>query len=654
MNAKNFIHALHERTRIEKQKTICVHSRLFVACFVLLLLAVSGFAQPAPRIVLIAADGLTLDDVQDAASPHLADWAAHGAIALLNQAAKEGRVLSRRNLTGDAPQIRSVVVDLTRPDTANKDRLMDDPLADYAAVNAHEEADLVIIHAGELARIEAEQQRGALTANAYIVARQNALRRLNILVYLLRRSPPNRPTDLLLIAGPPLDFPMKEKPTRLFPVLASGPDFPPGLLVSATTRTAGLVANADFAPTIAALIHAPVPAGNSGRPIRTVQDKASGEERLAIAVRIDYVAELNGKALTSVGIPLFGLCAALVTAGLLLRRGRPHRARVFAPACVFTLNAGAAMLLAPLLVPPTLWEYGLRIAAWMLGLTLACYILARVTQIAPPLWAALFTITLVAGDIVTGQNLLKGSMLSGYPLSGIRYYGVGNEYLGAVIGFALAGSFALLDNRRIPFPLPDAAKHIRYGMILLWAVLAFLLGWPALGANAGSLIVTGAGFGVGGVILRGGRPTWRTGAISALTGLLLAFAFSALDAVFARREASHFGAVMQTAAGGRGAGYLLVIALRKIGMNLHLLISPYFLAGAGMIVLVILLTRRVLGADLQHLWQRHIGLAQGQKALTAAGVASLLFKDSGVVTALFVAGSAWLIVFWFLLAEKVE
>ena len=288
----------------------------------------------------------------------------------------------------------------------------------------------------------------------------------------------------------------------------------------------------------------------------------------------------------------------------------------------------------------------------MLGLTLACYILARYTRVAPPLWAAFSTATLVAGDIVTGQHLLKDSLLSGYLLSGIRYYGVGNEYLGAVVGLTLAGSFALLDNQRVPFRLPDAAKPLRRGMMLLWLMLAFLLGWPGLGANAGSLIVTGAGFGVGWVILRGGQATWKTAAVCALTGLLLAFAFSALDAIFARREASHFGAVMQTAAGGRGAGYLAVIALRKIGMNLHLLISPYFLAGAGVILLLILLTRRVLGADLQSLWQRHIWLAQGQKALTAAGVASLLFKDSGVVTALFVAGSAWLVVFWLLLAEK--
>ena len=156
-------------------------------------------------------------------------------------------------------------------------------------------------------------------------------------------------------------------------------------------------------------------------------------------------------------------------------------------------------------------------------------------------------------DLLTGQHLLKDALISNYYLPGFRYYGIGNDYLGIILGLSLAGVFSYLDDREeaaapcetavaqankiieddntppdAPFKIenPPLASHdlsatatppkiknqkskIKNPLfLLLWIGIAFVLGWPAFGANAGSVIVTTVGFGVGWRLLRG-PGAWR-------------------------------------------------------------------------------------------------------------------------------------------------
>src|SRR5205814_222163 len=114
-------------------------------------------------------------------------------------------------------------------------------------------------------------------------------------------------------------------------------------------------------------------------------------------------------------VPLGVVCVLGILGGLwALRQGGAARARWFAPVTVFALNLPAALLLAPLLIPPTLWEYGLRIVAWMAVLTTVCYLVGKVGARlprpfvpAPPLAACLLGTALVAMDTLTGQQLLR-------------------------------------------------------------------------------------------------------------------------------------------------------------------------------------------------------------------------------------------------------
>lgn len=504
-------------------------------------------------------------------------------------------------------------------------------------------ASLFVIRLGDMYRLYSD--RSHLTSEEFLKLHSRALRRLDALLYLLTTDTQesNKP-DILLVS--PLPAPDSSLPSpwgRLTPILAWGPNFPPGLLVSPTTRTAGLTGDIDIAPTLLSLFHTPAPPQMVGRPAISEPD-GTGLWRLALLSRMDFVGRINAIAVTRVMIPLGGACFLIAVMAMIARRRKNSvLARRLASVYVFGLNLPSALLLAPLLMPPTLFEYGLRIVFWMGALTAVCYLAERPIHLSPPLIACVFTMVLVSADLLTGQQLIKYSLLCNYAISGIRYYGIGNEYLGVMAGMAIAGGFLWLEKK-------TAAKVVC--LIAGWIWLAFLLGWPWLGANAGSLIVTSAAFGAGGMILAGKSPTfWHVLGFS-LAGLALAFAFGALDNHISGSAGSQSGEALHAATHGRGAEYLLEIALRKLAMNIRLLSSPYLWLGAGIVGATMLTASQILNRELSALRQSRSAVMQSVLPLSAALGSSLLFKDSGVVTAAFLCGSASLIILWHLLTEE--
>lgn len=458
---------------------------------------------------------------------------------------------------------------------------------------------------------------------------------LDLFLYLLQENLKHiesvHPNILIVSPRPP------ETQNRLTPVLAAGPDFPPGLFTSATTRTPGLIANTDIAPTILDVFNLAAPPVMIGKPA-TVLKSTHTAERLAALSRLDYIAQLNDQVLHRV-MPIFAIVFALYFLLLFLRSQSP---RWLVLGLVPILFLPAALLLAPLLVPPTFWEYALRIVAWQFALTVLALILARLTHRKLPVLIAAINIILILGDILSGQTLLKDSLLSGYALSGIRYYGIGNEYLGVLLAFVLTGTFLALDNRE------TLTQRTRLLIIFSWVGTLFVLGWVGLGANAGSLVAGVTGFGVGTAILYERRPTWKLALVCIIFGLLLAFAFGSLEAFLLPTQknggGSHFGTALRTAANQNNAGYLLEIATRKAAMNLRLFLMPAFLAILAALSLAGFLGycrfRSVLTvASPPASWIR-----RALPAFLATAVSALIFKDSGVITvAFFLALSAFLL-----------
>lgn len=572
--------------------------------------------------------------------------------AALAQAVPPVRVALYGNADTDTPDRRATLltvdaagqgagwVGMQRRSADSPFGLVDDP-AGLMRLVQESEADLTVVQFGDLDRAEAA--RPHLSATAYRQAREAALRRLHLFLSLFyshlqqeNKAEQFSHTNLLIVSSlPPQEvyrYPVAW--TRLTPVVAYGPDFGTGLLTSATTRTAGLIANVDIAPTVLRLFSAPIPRTMVGRPIQVTAKTMPTETRMTAVARKEFVAALNEAVLSwwMAPIALIGL-GLIVVAMVQRRRGGPQAARRFAWAIVFLQSLTAATLLAPILIPPTALEYAMRIVAWMATLTIISYLVARAAQVPPPVAASVLLIALLTADTCMGQPLQKDSLLCSNAVSGLRYYGIGNEYLGPLLASALGGLFALLDARKLRFPPEKGGREVRILVALTWLALMVVLGWPGWGANAGSLACTGAGFGVGLALLTGRKVTVGLAAGCIVFGLALAFGFGAIDAAHSGGASSHFGAALQASTGGRGSGYLLEIVTRKVGMNLRLLMGPPFWLLAVLAALPLSAGNALVGAPLRAMWARHPWSAQGLKATLATLIAALIFKDSGVVTA---------------------
>src|SRR5690606_15577095 len=58
---------------------------------------------------------------------------------------------------------------------------------------------------------------------------------------------------------------------------------------------------------------------------------------------------------------------------------------------------------------------------------------------------SLATAAALVADVTQGAPLIKSSLLGYDPITGARFYGIGNEYMGVLIGTTLVGATGLLD-----------------------------------------------------------------------------------------------------------------------------------------------------------------------------------------------------------------
>lgn len=566
-------------------------------------------------------------------------------------------------LTVGADGAGSGMVALRRFEPTSPFGLADDPIA-LAHYALEADADFLVIQLGDGARAEASRLK--LSDRDYREARRHAVARLDLLVNLLMTGVKSQlqPTDIMLISSHPpgSDSFSPTAWNHLAPIVGYGPRFPIGQFTSATTRTDGLVANVDISPTILDYYHLRIPSTMSGRPMRTIL--SSGAQHLANVARLDYVASLNGVGQVLIVLPYSVYCFVVMVGGVVLLHYRQKQMLRWMPlAVVFGLNFAAATLFAPLFVPPTLLEYGLRIVFWMAALTGVSYAIASKCKLSPPVSACILNVVLIAADAITGQHLLKDALLSNFPLAGFRYYGIANEYLGLLIAYSLFAGFGWLDDRRITSRIKfsnwkELSESIQArGISTLsaaqlitlfnWAALTLITGLPWFGANAGSLVVMTVGFGCGSLAILGRRLTYSWTAMLVGFGLMLTFAVSALDLIVSGAQRSHSGEALH-AASTRGAGYLLEIAARKAAMNLNLLVSPWTMFSISLLVVILLCADLFAEERVDKLLEKRIWQNRGMTAILASCVTAFIFKDSGVTTVIYLLSGILLCMTYFL------
>lgn len=388
------------------------------------------------------------------------------------------------------------------------------------------------------------------------------------------------------------------KGRRLTPLLEYGQDVGIGLLRSDSTRHPGLVTNTDFAPSVAGYFGLKredfpalpfgyswnaLPSTNAERQVSALEEQSYQQARGIqilpyLAVTLAFWMLLGTALAMNLRLPVWGLCIPL-TAALAL------------------LPAGSAM------------EAG----AWFIALTLTGLFVAsrRGDQAVIAALTAGIVLLLIL-DMATGSHLMQRSLLGYSAVEGARYYGIGNEAMGLLIGSALVLAARL-------WPL---GRLQRVSTLAFLTTLALLLGSPLAGAKAGGLLVSVAAFGTFVWESYGGKWSWRIiiTLMAVTVGSLGIVALS--DAIFFPGHHSHMGEAVRRIQGG-GFAEAKDIMTRKLAVEGWL---AWHSAWACL-----------LWIGLVCLWQLRRLSFPSRTPLNVAGLVAvvicLLLNDAGVVAA---------------------
>jgi len=499
--------------------------------------------------------------------------------------------------------------------TTNEPRLLD------ALRRATASADVVVLDLGETSRAAEYAQRTA--PRAARAARRRALQRADRLLGRALSSLSLDEWGVLVVTPNTRPPDVGEDFAALAPVIFRAPGSPPGLLTSSSTRRPGLVANTDVAPTVLDYFGIQAPPDAVGRSMEREPSQGALARLQGDLLRHDAAEATRGRAFR--WLPALGCVALSLSALLLLLRDRaPGWSRALARGLLLTLLAAPPALLLVSLHPLSQDGIIAAVVALSVGIALvgAWFTGGRSGHVVP----ALLVVGLIVYDLVRGQWMLYWSPLGYSPAAGARFYGIGNEYAGVLLGASVVGAASLL----APRGRSGFGERVVIGLGVL--AIAALVSLPRFGANLGM----GLGCAIAAAVLA--LYLWREniGLPEVIAVILVALgllgAAVTVDLVTQGPEASHIGRLAATVRVEGWQAFAQVVG-RKVSMNWLLvrasLWSDLALAAiALLLVAVVAQPPRVLAAVRARDW-----LAPMVVASLAGAAAACLFNDSGIVAA---------------------
>jgi len=433
-----------------------------------------------------------------------------------------------------------------------------------------------------------------------------------------------RDNQLVLLLAPAVNARAAKEKALLPPVLVWEGD-KAGLLTSATTRQTGLISGLDMLPTILAWLNVPTPKEVAGHPVRI---EAGG----SVAQLLPKIAGIHHTYATRPAVLYSYVLLQIITlasASLLWMIGK----RVQAAGGLERLRRGVRLSLLAMLAFPALlllegaldWKASgpavlgaLIVAALLAAFWLEHRSLAQTTAIVCGV-----TVICLLADGCTGAHLMRRSYLGYDPVIGARFYGLGNEYEGVLIGSAIMLAASLYE---------IVWKSLRpYLAALVFASVLYYMVAPGLGTDAGGFLAGLVGFFVALSRLEG----WTIGkkGLLLLTGGLMAGVVMLIAlSLLTDQPLTHIGRVSEQIVTGQWDEVGRMIE-RKLAMNVRLIRVSIW--SKVFVVSLIVLGLLALWNDR---FSRHLAtdtpfLVKGFSGVIAGSLAGLALNDSGIVTA---------------------
>lgn len=394
------------------------------------------------------------------------------------------------------------------------------------------------------------------------------------------------------------------------------------VLTSATTRRAGIVTNLDVAPTILAAFGIDSPSSFGGSAVHTAASRDASGLIASVMERSIYTGIQRRTILHPIVTAyILVYVAALLYAGL--RPGVIWIQRALLVLLTVMASVPLSLLLLPLLNLRGVVSALCAAALLSLALTLLAFSTAR-----NPIWPiaiiSLMTVIIILADAYTGNHLIKNSVLGYDPMGGARFYGIGNEYMGVLVGSTIMATTALLD------AFPKALRWLRPSAVILCIVVLITIALPMAGANVGGAITASISLPVTVLLVYRVRLSRRHIALALAFPVAVVGLCILLDLYLNPGGPSHLGRAVQLI-DANGVSEALAIIRRKLTMNLKLFRYSVWSRAfvAGLVVIAWLLYRPT--PLIRRIKARFAGTVCGLAGTTVGALTALLFNDSGVV-----------------------
>ncbi len=426
-----------------------------------------------------------------------------------------------------------------------------------------------------------------------------------------------------IISAFPKDIDYKNQ-RRLSPVIKFDGNSK-GLLTSATTRRDGIIGNSDIGASILSDYNL-TSEKMVGRKLENIKNDKNVD-----FIRSEYSKIVNMASVRSGIIQFFvnfvSIILILTIMLLTFRKKIKNKLSmkidkvfyVFKELNKFGIIMPAAFLLGPILNLNS--KIGIYTSIGLMGIII--YGIGKLvfkTDFKQIGFYATLTILVILIDAVLGTYLMQNSVMSYNPIVGARYYGIGNEYEGIVIGSSIVAMTVLIMDKKL--------KKIFVPIISV--VIVFISSTPTMGANVGSAISATLALILFTLLVFNIKLDIRKIIFVFIAVGLVVFGFAAIDMISGSE--SHLALfINQILVDGPAA--IIETFGRKISMNMKLMqtsswVYIIYIGIAGLIISKISCKK-----EFKDIMSKDSYIKKALISIGAGAVITFLVNDSGVVSA---------------------
>lgn len=270
------------------------------------------------------------------------------------------------------------------------------------------------------------------------------------------------------------------------------------------------------------------------------------------------------------------------------------------------------------------WYYLLLLLTINISICLICLFSSRLFKVSPLIMVFILTIITISLDLILNLGMLSQSLLSYRITSGSRYYGLGNEYMGVLIGSAIAFTTLILHQNFSRFNLLITA--------LLFMFIILLIADPMIGINVGGSITASLGLSYTYMRYQKQNIKFYQVLCMILLTILLVSIMAVIDLNRPLEYQSHLGHSINLLLSG-GISEIVNIISRKVQMQFSII--NYSVWGWILLLLTVIASYFVFRPSrlLIRVREQLPIIYCGLQGIIIAAIIAIIFNDSGITAA---------------------